>query len=339
MQPKRFGGQECGFDALIELGIALGRHSGSVAWLVALMNTGWILASFPEQTQQEVWGQTPDVLIATAFAPTLDVESVTDGYMLSGVWPYCSGVEHAEFTMLGGLAAASGTLDYRIFLLPRGDYHVYDDWRALGLRGTGSATVKVINVFVPYQRSLALKDLREGTGPGLTFNKNQLYKIPFGVVFPLCLASPVVGMALGLLETWTEWMKARRVHSVKRAADYLPLQQRCAESAAEVDCAALLLRRDVAEAMGLARDGVKPTLSQRARSWRDGAYAAQLCVRAVDRVVNASGAAAILDSCSLQRRWRDIHAAVSHVSLRWDEAAERFGRDIFGLEPNNQFFF
>jgi hypothetical protein len=30
---------------------------------------------------------------------------------------------------------------------------------------------------------------------------------------------------------------------------------------------------------------------------------------------------------------------MAHVSLRWDEAAERFGRQSFGLEPNNQFFF
>ncbi len=339
MQPRRFGGQEMGFDSLVELGIALGRHCGSSGWLAIVLNTGWMLAVFPEEAQSEIWRDSADVLAACAFAPTLETEVVSGGYRISGRWSFCSGIHFAEFVIVGGLVRRSGGLDYRMFLLPKSDYRVEDDWYSIGLRATGSASLTAVDAFIPEHRTIPLSDLREGTGPGVSINTNPLYRIPFGVVFPISLASPVVGMARGALENWRTWILDRRFHGIKNAIEYYPLQARFAEAAAEIDCAEMLLRRDSAEAMLLGNSERKPSPAQRARSWRDGAYAAQLSMRAVDRLFNASGGAAIYDRHPLQRSWRDIHAAAAHVSLRWDEAAERFGRDSFGLEPNNHFFF
>jgi alkylation response protein AidB-like acyl-CoA dehydrogenase len=340
MQPRRFGGQELGFDALVELGIEAGRVGGSFGWLAIVLNTGWMLGTFPDRAQRDVWEDcSGDALAATAFAPTTDVDVVPGGYRISGRWSFCSGIHHADFVMVGGLVCREDGLDYRLFLLPKCDYRVDDDWHSVGLRATGSASLVAANVHVPDHRTVALSDLREGRGPGAAANGNSLYAIPLGHVFPINLASPVVGMAEGALRIWKDWMRERRYNGVKRASHYTPLQVRAAESYAEVDCAAMLLRRSAAESMQFAAEDRKPSLSDRARSWRDGAYAAQLSMRAIDRLFNASGGAACYDSHPLQRTWRDLHAAMAHVSLRWDEAAERFGRDLFGLEPNNEFFF
>lgn len=339
LQPRRFGGQEMGFDSLVELGIGLGRYCGSSGWLAVVLNTGWLLAAFPEEAQNEIWRDSADVLAACAFAPTIDTEVVPGGYRISGRWPFCSGIHYAEFVIVGGLVRRTGGLDYRMFVLPKSDYRVEDDWYTVGLRGTGSASLTAIAVFIPEHRTIALGDLREGTGPGVNVNTNPVYRIPFGLVFPLSLASPVVGMAAGALESWKTWMQDRRFHGLQKAVEYHPVQAQLAEAAAEIDCAEMLLRRDATEAMQLANSECQPSPAQRARSWRDGAYAAQLSMRAVDRLFNVSGGAAIYDRNPLQRAWRDVHAALAHVSLRWDEAAERFGRDSFGLKPNNQFFF
>jgi 3-hydroxy-9,10-secoandrosta-1,3,5(10)-triene-9,17-dione monooxygenase len=339
MKPKRFGGDECGFDALVELALELGRHCGSSGWMAVALNTGWLLGTFPEAAQQRVWGEGVDTLTATSFFPTLSVDMLPDGYRIGGKWAFCSGIHHSDFVIVGGLVATGEALDYRLFLLARSDYEIEDDWDTIGLRGTGSASVLADGVFVAREHTLSLADLREGCTPGAMVNPAPLYSIPFGMVFPINLAAPVVGIAMGALEQWTTWTKERRLQGIKRAAEYVPLQLRVAEAAAEIDCAQLLIRRDIREAMELACSDAAPTASMRARAWRDGAYAAHLCTRAVGRLFEAAGGSAVYQGNPVQRAFRDIHTASAHVSLRWDEAAERFGRDTLGLPPNNPFFY
>jgi 3-hydroxy-9,10-secoandrosta-1,3,5(10)-triene-9,17-dione monooxygenase len=57
----------------------------------------------------------------------------------------------------------------------------------------------------------------------------------------------------------------------------------------------------------------------------------RLCVQAVNRLFEAGGARAIVDSEPLQRFHRDAHAASHHAALSWDVAAEAFGRHALGL--------
>jgi len=51
----------------------------------------------------------------------------------------------------------------------------------------------------------------------------------------------------------------------------------------------------------------------------------------VNRLFEASGAGAVLESDAIQRFHRDAHGASHHVALVWDVAAENFGRVALGL--------
>ena len=68
------------------------------------------------------------------------------------------------------------------------------------------------------------------------------------------------------------------------------------------------------------------TERDRARYRRDKAFIARLCVRAVNRLFEGSGARAVMDSEPIQRFHRDAHAASHHAALAWDVAAEAYGR-------------
>jgi 3-hydroxy-9,10-secoandrosta-1,3,5(10)-triene-9,17-dione monooxygenase len=58
-------------------------------------------------------------------------------------------------------------------------------------------------------------------------------------------------------------------------------------------------------------------------------------VQAVNRLFEASGAHAVLESAPIQRLHRDVHAASHHAALTWDVAAENFGRLALGAPPAN----
>src|SRR5919206_2165377 len=68
-QPKRFGGMELPFVAQVDLVAELARGCPSTAWNVGNLGCHhWILAYYEPETQEEIWGKNPDVLIASSIA-------------------------------------------------------------------------------------------------------------------------------------------------------------------------------------------------------------------------------------------------------------------------------
>ena len=110
------------------------------------------------------------------------------------------------------------------------------------------------------------------------------------------------------------------------------VQVRLAEAAVEVDAARELHRHSIREILEKAERGEEFTQLDRARYRRNKNFAARLCVQAANRLFEASGGHAILESEAIQRFHRDANAASHHQGLSWD-AAEEFGRQALGLPP------
>jgi 3-hydroxy-9,10-secoandrosta-1,3,5(10)-triene-9,17-dione monooxygenase len=132
-----------------------------------------MLGMFPPPAQDEIWGKSRDALIASSFVfPAGKARKVQDGYLLSGRWPFSSGVGPSEWNMLAGLSRLDDNAppEQRVFLLERSQYKVLDTWFAGGLRGTGSNDVEVKEQFVPEHRTLAVADTKGGPTPGSAVN-------------------------------------------------------------------------------------------------------------------------------------------------------------------------
>jgi alkylation response protein AidB-like acyl-CoA dehydrogenase len=111
------------------------------------------------------------------------------------------------------------------------------------------------------------------------------------------------------------------------------VQARLAGAAVEVDAARELFRHSIRDILEKAARQEAYTPLERARYRRNKNFAARLCVQAVNRLFEASGSGAILESATMQRLHRDAHAASHHQALSWDAAAEDFGRQALGLPP------
>ena len=67
-QPRRVGGSELDFVAVVTFGALAARACGSSAWnLVNLGAHHLLLGMFPPKVQDEVWGASPDTLVASSF--------------------------------------------------------------------------------------------------------------------------------------------------------------------------------------------------------------------------------------------------------------------------------
>ena len=80
-----------------------------------------------------------------------------------------------------------------------------------------------------------------------------------------------------------------------------------------------------------AESGTQPTIEQKARWRRDGAYAASLCTEAVNLLFAATGGGGVYLDQPIQRAFRDAQAANAHYALNWDVNGTQWGRIALGL--------
>ena len=332
--PKKFGGTELGLQAWIDVAAEIGTADAAHAWCASLLiHHPHYLAQFPQAAQEAVWADGPDVPIAATFTPTSKVEPVEGGYRISCEIPYLSGINHCTWVMVGGMVPTGrGAPDWTLFLVPPGQFDIFDTWNTVGMRGTGSNTVVVRDVFIPTEHTLRVPDMRDATTPGAQLNDAPMYHAPWITYAPLTFVAPMLGAARGALEDYRRWTAERLSLFGAPVAKYTSIQVNLARAAADLDAAELLMRRtvEVAEAPEPASDEL------RARCYRDQARAAEMIVSAMDIVMKISGAAGFASSSSIQRAWRDIHFAASHVILNPEVSFAAWGRQQFGLERDPQ---
>jgi 3-hydroxy-9,10-secoandrosta-1,3,5(10)-triene-9,17-dione monooxygenase len=341
VQPKRVGGAELDYVALVDCADALGKADASVAWNFAnLSSHHWMLGMFDRRAQDRVWDKDANVLIASSFIfPAGRARKVDGGYVLRGSWPFSSGVESCEWNMLASVVSSDDEADgieYRIFLLPKGDYKIIDTWNATGLQGTGSNDVEVSDAFVAEPMTVAVADLAGGPTPGSAANPNALYALPVFSLFPYVLSGVALGNAQACLDDYVELARHRAsTYNRAKLGDLQSTQIKIAEASAKIDAARLIMRTNCIEAMADARSGHVPDIAAKTRLRRDGAYAVNLCTEAVSSLFSASGARGLFTSGALQRQFRDAHAINSHIAFNFDAAGTNYGRVALGLPSEN----
>ncbi len=138
----------------------------------------------------------------------------------------------------------------------------------------------------------------------------------------LPFAAPLVGAARGALRAWIARTGARVDRRGRAVGEQPSTQVALARSAAEVDAAELLILRTAAVADGTERP---PGGEETVRGARDLALAVELLVSAVDRVFRTSGTSGQSSSDPVQRFWRDVNCAASHVALSFETAGAAYG--------------
>jgi 3-hydroxy-9,10-secoandrosta-1,3,5(10)-triene-9,17-dione monooxygenase len=340
MQPKRYGGFELDPGVFYQAATEISAVCGSTGWVFAVIGVhNWHLALFPRQAQEDVWGEDDCKQLSTSLAPTGKVERTPGGFRISGRWSFSSGCDFCDWVALGGVAPPTeegAPPDLRSFLLPRSDYEIDDNWHVMGLSGTGSKDIVVKDAFVPEYRTHSYLDAFHLRNPGMAVNDAPLYRLPFGLVFAATLGAAAIGAAMGALATFRELQQRRlNVRDRSRVSEDPFTQLRLAESAAEIDAARDRMLGNFAEMMRLARAGAEIPLNFRARCRWDIGKATDWSVRAVDRLMMASGGRGIFLDNPIQRAWRDVHAMQAHASNNVERAAAVFGRSEFGLPPTD----
>ena len=330
--PKMFGGLDVDYALMLEIGALLGVGCPSTSWCYCIWSAhAWLVGFWPLEAQQEVFGENPDILISTSLNPGKSkLEKTSGGYQFSGRWEFSSGCDAAEWVIVGGDTAEGPVW----VLVPRSDYEIVDTWFVSGLSGTGSKDILISDTFVPEYRVVERDRGGDEEKNGWEIHQNARYRMPLQALLGWDLAAPMIGIAQGAIEEFTNRLIG--TSGPGRTAENDSVQVRLSQASAEVDAARALMRGDIQEMFLKAREGEVFSMLDRARYRRDKAFVAQQCMNAVNRLFEMSGGHAIFESGRMQRFHRDIQAAVHRDGFIMELGGLQYGRAALGLEPKGR---
>ena len=331
LQPRRFGGLQGRFSLFSRIVEELTYGCVSSAWVYAVLGEHqWIVASYPEQAQIDVWGDDPLAVAASSLVPRAAAVRTAGGWRLSGRYPFSSGCDAAQWALIGAFLGEVGDPKGIAYLLvPLGEVEIIDDWHVLGLLGTGSKSLVLNDVFVPEHRVVMVADMFAGTVPGAAVHPDYpVVRAPRGYLLPYSL--PTVCVALGgrALDVACASLAGRVSRGVTRLADSELVQVTVGEAAAAIDAATLLLHtgRDVATAE--IDTGRRIAEHEAMRGRRDMVYAQHQVAWAVERLCELSGARSVYDADPLQQIRRDVMTMLTHHAASRMAAYAPYGQSL-----------
>jgi 3-hydroxy-9,10-secoandrosta-1,3,5(10)-triene-9,17-dione monooxygenase len=336
LQPKRWGGLEATPVEFYEVIRTLAATCGSTGWVSSVIGVHpWQLALFPDQAQQDVWGEDNGTLVSSSYAPTGKLTVVDGGFQLSGRWSFSSGCDHCTWVLLGAMQMGDDgkPVDMFTILVPRADYEIEDVWDVVGLRATGSNDIVVKDAFIPAHHALSFRDVGALNCPGQAENTAPLYKLPFGTVFAYTITTPIIGIATGAYEAHVERMKERTRISYggqKVSGDSFA-HVRVARAATDIDASWLQLERNLNEEQRFVEAGEEIPMELRLRARRDQVRATERCIDSIALLFKNSGGHSLKNGNPIERAWRDGNAGSVHAANDTERWLATYGKGAFGL--------
>jgi hypothetical protein len=159
--------------------------NGSLGWLVQIGNGGNYFAScFEENKALRLFSEQKNV-IAGSGTPSGMIEIQANGYLVSGIWKYCSGADYAELFTISFIDPL--THQKLAAVVPKKDVHVLTDWNTIGLRHTSTHSIELTNVHVPkehvfdVEQQLCLKDDPAFSMPFVIYAQAFFLQVVFGI--------------------------------------------------------------------------------------------------------------------------------------------------------------
>lgn len=323
LQPTDFGGYAAQPRDFAEAVMAIAAADPAAGWVAGVVGVHpWELAQMDRKLQEEIWGEDPDTWVASPYMPNGVADPIDDdNFTLSGRWPFSSGSDHCKWDFLGALKGdGSGTSmpvlppEVMHVVIPRKDYQLIDDsWDVVGLCGTGSKDVVVDKAVVPKYRTVTQDDISNGVAAQRSGRPEALYKLSFGVMFPLGITAATIGICEGALAHHYEIQQSRVSATGVLSKDDPYILRAAAEAASEIEAARVQLIEGISRIHDTIAAGGEPTLQERSNQRRNQVRCAWRAVSALDEIFARSGGGAIRKSSPMQRHWRDAHVGLQHM--------------------------
>ena len=334
--PRSIGGFEIDPATYVQCVEAIAMGDASAAWCMNQGSVSLMSAAYLGLDQaREAFGGPRDVL-AWGYGPNGKAMKVAGGWKVTGKWAFASGSRHA--TWLGAhcscveadgspMRGPDGRPRARTALFRREHAKIEDIWHELGLRGTGSDSYSVTELFVPDEFVITRDSPaeRRETGPLYRFQQMQLYASGF--------ACTALGIARQMLEDFID-MAGRKTPAQAQnlLRDNNTIQHIIGHCDARLKAARTWLIQLLREIYADVSVSGVLTVDQRIAIRQASTYAIHEARDVATEIYHEAGSTAIFDNQPFERRLRDVNSVSQQLQGRRAHF-ETVGQHMLGLTP------
>ncbi|ETX01660.1 MAG: hypothetical protein ETSY1_06470 [Candidatus Entotheonella factor] len=336
--PPSLGGAQLDHPDFLKIVEIFAEVDASAAWCVNQNNVFAINSTRMDKETAHKLYQDPRLVITNG-PPTSASQAVPaeGGYRLSGRWSFSSGIPHA--TWVAALTPVrhpgdaprplSDRSTSRIFLVPKEDVRMIDTWDVVGLRGTGSFSFEIDDLFVPDAHTFDPATKPNADGP--------VYCIPPMLLFAAGFATVALSTARAALTASVELAKTKvEMLSDHALREMSATQRMVGEAEAMWGAAKAYLREAVLAVWESACKDRCLSDEDRIRLRLAGTHGIRCASQVVDSAYALGGAGSIFASSPVQRRFRDVHTITQQIQGRLSHY-DTAGQFFLGLEPEGLF--
>jgi alkylation response protein AidB-like acyl-CoA dehydrogenase len=335
--PRSLGGGEIDYLEHLSIVQTFAEVDGSTAWCINQNNVfATVSAKMPEPLAREIWGA-PRAVVANGPPTNAFAIPVSGGYRLTGRWNFSSGCRHA--TWMAAVAPVKHPShdtepsrdkgEDRMLIMPKEQVNLVDVWQVNGLRGTGTFSFEVKDVFVPGERTFNPSDSPREEGP--------LYVMPMLLLFASGFACAALGVARSALNAAIELAGGKRPRLDRNLLrDKSVVQREIGKAEAIWGSARAFLLETAAAAWESACQVHALTLEERIRLRLASTHAIRMAAAVVDIAYEVCGSDSIFEHKLIQRRFQDAHVITQQIQGRMAHY-ETAGQFFLGLEPEGMF--
>jgi alkylation response protein AidB-like acyl-CoA dehydrogenase len=336
--PQSLGGSEAPLETFMQMQEEIAKADASTAWCLGQCSVCAMTAAYLDpDAANEIFNTAPGILAWGAI--NHQVQAVPGGYKASARWEFASGSRQASW--LGShvrVIEADGTPrlkkdgspEIRTILFPVTSATMYDVWDVIGLRGTGTDSYSVDNLFVP-EKFAALRD-----DPAALREQGPLYKLTTNMVFSMGFGATSLGVARATLDAATDLARGKTPQGLKAMKDNNAVQGLIGRTEATLRAARAYLYTTAGEVWrDLARG--EPLTEQHRIALRIAAtWTIHQSAAVVDTAYHMAGATAVFAANKFERRFRDMHAIAQQIQARdthYEDAGKAILSSSLGAPP------
>ena len=334
--PASLGGGEATPSTVLQVVEIIASADASAAWCLGQALGCSRMAGFLDRrVAQEVFGGRDAVLAWGPPGGSANAVSVDGGYHVTGKWRLASGIRNASW--LGPICRvcepdgsprndADGNPVNRTMLLPISSATLTDVWRVIGLKGTGSDSFAIDDLFVAEEYSFhrdSPQDRRED-GP--------LYRLGLSTFYAIAFAGVAMGVARTALDDFIRLAAEKKPsHATTVLRENTAVQRQVAEAEANLGSARSYLFDMLDAAWNSDHLPDAWPLDMRARLRLACTNAITQSRAVVEFAYQAAGSGAIFQDNPFERRFRDINT-VAQQAQGQPVNFEHAGAALMGLE-------
>jgi alkylation response protein AidB-like acyl-CoA dehydrogenase len=331
--PQSLGGAEAPLEMFMQMQEEIAKADASTAWCLGQCSVCAMTAAYLDRdAAEEIFNTPPGILAWGAIAH--EVKAVPGGYLAHARWDFASGSRQASW--LGAhvrIVEADGTPrkkkdgapEIRTILFPITSATMYDVWDVIGLKGTGTDSYSVDNLFIPEKFS-ALRD-----DPTALREQGPLYRLTTNMVFSMGFAATSLGVARATLDAAADLARTKLPQGLSAMRENNAVQGLIGRTEAGLRAARAYLYATAAEVWRDLERGDPVSEAHRVAIRIAATWTIHQSASVVDTAYHMAGATAVFAANPFERRFRDMHAIAQQIQAR-DTHYEDAGRAILSAK-------